>query len=91
MRAKKAKEHYLGMNGRKRLNCAQSVVAAFDENDPKIGRFAGYGSGKAPDGWCGAASAAAEMTGDKDATEKSFSETAGSVKCREIRKIAGTW
>lgn len=85
MPSKKAKDHYLGKNDRKRLNCAQSVLAGFDESDPKIGKFLGHGSGNAPDGWCGAASAALEMTGDRALVEKTFNELAGSVKCKEIR------
>jgi hypothetical protein len=53
-----AKNHYLGKEGCKRMNCAQSVINAFKEKfDLKketIELFKVYGAGRAPEGLCGA-------------------------------------
>ena len=64
-------------------NCAQAVAVAFG-GDPQA--FASCGSGRAPEGWCGAAYAAAALGGDAQAVEAVFREKAGSVTCREIRR-----
>lgn len=94
MYGKKAREHYIGKGGRGRLNCAQSVVAAFQErfgfSDAEVGKYLGHGSGNAPGGLCGAYAAARDLlikhSPDKVADwEKFFLEQAGSLKCAEIR------
>jgi hypothetical protein len=77
-----AKEHYLGKTGT-RLNCAQSIAAAFGE-DPAP--FAPHGGGRAPEGWCGAAHAAAVLSGNREGIERTFLEAAGTVTCAGIRR-----
>lgn len=64
-------------------NCAQSIAAAFDA-DPAP--FATHGSGRAPGGWCGAAYAAAQLSGNPDVVAARFQKAAGAVTCREIRQ-----
>lgn len=53
----KAKNHYLG-KGTPRLNCAQSVIKAFQEHfgydDKTVAEFLACGGGNAPSGVCGA-------------------------------------
>ncbi len=90
-----AKNYYLGKEGYKRMNCAQSVVSAFkkelkiDENI--IDSFKSFGGGNAPDGMCGAYYAARYMlqqcSADKQLSEleKYFLNCAGDIKCKEIR------
>jgi hypothetical protein len=85
MPKEKAKNHYLGKNGHRRLNCAQSVTAAFTEDQTALQEVAFCGGGNAPDGWCGAAHAATLLTKNKSSVEKTYIEKAGSVKCAEIR------
>lgn len=90
----KARNHYLGKEGLKRLNCAQSVISAFKEkyeiDDDTIDLFKGYGGGNAPEGVCGAFYAGMFAL-EKQAPEKIeefkkyFIENAGSLSCREIR------
>jgi hypothetical protein len=87
MPVKKAHNYYLGQEGHPRLNCAQSILAAFGADEPTITEFSSYGSGKAPDGWCGAASSAAFLLQDTKIVEKYFQEHAGAVKCKEIRQL----
>jgi hypothetical protein len=82
MEVQRAKEHYQGKTGA-RLNCAQSIAAAFGEDTAP---FAGSGSGRAPEGWCGAAYAAAEITGERARIEQTFLEAAGTVTCAGIRR-----
>ncbi len=68
MPTEKAKKHYLGKDGYLKLNCAQSVVAAFQESctmaDANIDLFVAHGGGKAPQGLCGAVYAASILAGD---------------------------
>ena len=85
MPIKKARNHYLGKENCPRLNCAQAVLAGFDTPENIIDEFTLYGSGNAPDGWCGAAYATAYLLKNKAFVEKYFTEKAGSVKCQEIR------
>lgn len=80
MEVQKALEHFRNKHGQN-YNCAQAVAAAFDA-DPAA--FAEHGSGKAPEGWCGAAFVAARLSGDALAVEAAFQEKAGTAKCREI-------
>lgn len=82
MEIQQALNHYTGKSGL-RLNCAQSVAAAFGE-DPQV--FASCGSGHAPEGWCGAAYAAAKLTGNPLAISTAFHERAGAITCKDIRQ-----
>lgn len=95
MSKEKAKEYFTDKRRGKSLNCGQSVIAAFtdkfllDENS--VGLFAAFGSGRAPEGECGAYYAAKFILGAnrKDDSEKCrdiFLSKAGSVKCKEIRQ-----
>lgn len=78
------------------MNCAQSVLNAFKDRFPvdkeTADLFAGYGSGRAPEGHCGAFYAAKVIL-EKYCPEKlahfetTFSSVAGSTKCKEIRNI----
>jgi hypothetical protein len=94
MSKKKVNELYLGLNGSRKHNCAQSVVAGFKDefllNDETVAAFAAHGGGKAPEGLCGALYAARQLLQNvkPDEMEKiteSFIGAAGSGKCREIR------
>jgi hypothetical protein len=82
MEVTKALEHFRNKQGHN-YNCAQAIAAAFDA-DPA--HFSAHGSGRAPEGWCGAAYAAAELSRDTEAVKAVFMEAAGSVACREIRR-----
>jgi hypothetical protein len=95
MPKEKAKNHYLGREGHKRLNCAQAVLAAFRErfgiDEATIERYVSHGGGGAPGGVCGAYAAARHILekGHPDKLkdlEAFFYGTAGSLKCSEIRK-----
>lgn len=62
-------------------------VAGLDESC--MDRFSQFGGGRAPGGECGALAAAKAFFADpvaKQEVEKAFIGTAGSTKCREIRK-----
>ena len=91
-----AKAYYTAKDGHKKLNCGQAVIAAFskrfniDENVVQI--FASFGSGRAPEGECGALHAAKFILkkGHCDKIkecENLFVASAGSSKCKEIRKF----
>ena len=82
MEVAKALENFRNTQGHN-YNCAQAIAAAF-EVDPAL--FEGHGRGHAPEGWCGAAYAAAELSGNPEAVKSAFMEAAGSVACREIRR-----
>jgi len=93
MSVHKAKKHFTGRAGR-RLHCGQAILEAFKEKFPVpeeiVRQFHGYGAGKAPEGHCGAFYAARVLLEkhfpEKLAHfEKTFSELAGSTKCKEIR------
>ncbi|MFA6569018.1 MAG: C-GCAxxG-C-C family protein [Victivallales bacterium] len=92
----KAKEHYLGINGNKKHNCAQAVIAGFKDRfsltDELVAIFAAHGGGKAPGGLCGALYAARHILenvspGEMEKSSDAFIKTAGSAKCREIRSM----
>jgi len=96
MSADDAVSYYIGKAGRARLNCGQSVIKAFrdkfglDEN--AVDLFRSYGSGKAPDGLCGAVYAAKFIfdglrTDVLKRCEDAMIENAGSTKCKEIRSL----
>ena len=91
-----AKDHYLGKNGHQRLNCAQSILAAFKAHfqvgDQEIEKFLAHGGGNAPGGVCGAYFAAKSLIKkhhpDKlTEFENFFLAQAGSLKCRDIRQL----
>ena len=92
----KAKELYMGLNGNKKHNCAQAVIAGFKDKfsleDELVASFAGYGGGKAPEGCCGALYAAQHVLKSASSEEiekcnEAFIKAAGSNKCREIRSM----
>ncbi len=76
-----------------RYNCAQAILKAYA---PVVGveescfdRFSQFGSGRAPGGECGALFAAKAIVAKspaKQEVEKEFAETAGTTRCRDIRK-----
>jgi hypothetical protein len=91
---RKSKKYYLGLDGYKKENCANSVLYAFkDVIDPciDIGVCDNFSGGRAPQGVCGAfytAKTILESSNNKDKInelEKSFIDKAGSLKCKEIR------
>jgi len=94
MPVQRAKDHYLGKNGQKRLNCAQSVLAAFADHygidQQQIEAAVLHGGGKAPGGVCGAYCAAREILNKHhpeklDEFDHHFKELAGSLDCWQIR------
>lgn len=94
MPVNKAKNYFLGKDGIKRLNCAQSVICAFKEeygiDEDMIEKFKEFGGGRAPEGVCGAYYAA-KFVLEKSKSEKivelskNLTDLAGSLKCTEIR------
>jgi hypothetical protein len=73
-----------------RLNCAQSVLHAFQEVTGKtnlsLADLKPFGGGRAPDGLCGALHAACAIVPDKAEELKSqFAARLGSLYCRELR------
>lgn len=96
MLIRKAVSLFTGSGGNPRMNCAQAVAGAFrdkfDLSDEFIGELALSGSGKAPEGICGALYAAQVILDKLDNSKadealKFFNEHAGSVYCAQIRKI----
>ena len=79
--------------GPDRNNCAQAVLIAYASLtgvDPScVQRFSRLGSGRAPEGECGALFAAKSMLADDSARQTlhdAFARAAGSAACREIRQ-----
>ncbi len=96
MSVAKAKAYYTDRSGPKKLNCAQAVIAAFREkfglDENAVNLFASFGSGKAPEGECGALYAAKFILNGnhRDKLEECrnvFMSKAGSVKCKEARQL----
>ncbi len=96
MRKEEARDHYLGREGRKKLNCAQAIIKAchglFGGAAPDVDAFASCGGGRAPEGLCGAYYAARYLIDEKDPAlaarlEREFAAAAGSLKCKEIRAL----
>ena len=92
----KTREHYLGINGNKKHNCAQAVIAGFKDkfslDDELVAKFAAYGGGKTPEGYCGALYASRHILKNANSVEigkitEDFIKTAGSDKCKEIRAM----
>lgn len=74
-----------------RLNCAQSVLRAFqgshNVSDDEIGKARKLGGGRAEGGLCGALYSALQLMGEPALSEslrREFVNMAGSDKCREI-------
>lgn len=95
-RSKKAVDLYKGLNGNKRANCAQSVTLVLKElfniTDETLALMENAGSGKAPEGFCGAVYAAQKILADNSPDKLAqfneyFAQKGGSLKCREIRKM----
>ncbi|MFC1668772.1 C-GCAxxG-C-C family (seleno)protein [Spirochaetota bacterium] len=93
-----AKEHFLGENKNKRLNCAQAVAMAFKDTlpfitDDTIKQFKKKGFGKAPEGECGMYFAAKYILEKTDHHHKIddftryFLSFAPSVSCKELKKM----
>lgn len=74
-----------------RSNCAQSVAILAGRED-LAESFRPYGSGRAPEGRCGALHAALLLTDLKHHPRlvKEFTSIAGSDKCQEIKSIHQT-
>ena len=80
--------------GPDRNNCAQAVLKAYASltgvDQRCVERFSRLGSGRAPDGECGALFAAKSMLADDSARQTlhdTFTRVAGSPTCREIRQL----
>ncbi|PIS28750.1 hypothetical protein COT42_07055 [Candidatus Saganbacteria bacterium CG08_land_8_20_14_0_20_45_16] len=96
MKVKKALSNFIGRNGAKRLNCAQSVAAVYLEDgllsEEEFAALAGSGYGRAPEGCCGSAYAARCIL-QKFGVEKvaqfdrAFIAYAKSLACKEIRSL----
>ncbi|MBT8342299.1 MAG: hypothetical protein HKP58_15145 [Desulfatitalea sp.] len=93
----KARNHFLGKKGHKKLNCAQTIVELFKDrfdflSDETVKKFKKMGYGKAPEGQCGIVYAAKyifEKQGridDSRLTEKYFIKIAGTTNCKELKK-----
>lgn len=90
MKRPDALEHF---HGKSRYNCAQAVLKAYAPlvglEDACLERFVHFGSGKAPEGECGALFAAKSVFQDhavKQEIENDFIRAAGNKRCRDIRK-----
>ena len=75
-------------------NCAEAILLAFQEvrevRQEMIDRAADWGRGRAEGGLCGALFAGKELLGNSplaDILERRFSEAAGSMACKRIRKL----
>ncbi len=97
VRIENAVNRYKGKNGMDKENCSSSIIKSFQNisvpmTDNEVSEFKSYGGGRAPEGICGALYAA-EILLDKSDSEsfqeikESFRKEAGSLKCREIRKL----
>jgi len=80
--------------GESRYNCAQAVLKAYASltgvEHSCVERFSRLGSGRAPEGECGALFAAKSMLADDSARQTlqdAFVRAAGSAACREIRQL----
>ena len=89
MSVEKAVSYYKNKTGPVKMNCGQAVLAAFKDRfsleDGIIMEFSSYGSGKAPDGECGAFHAAKRILGSGCAEkikecEAFFADKAGATK-----------
>jgi hypothetical protein len=87
-RKEKARNIFFGLNGEKKLNCAQTIIASNVQKDMKnIDLFAGYGGGQAPNGLCGAYYAVCYLHPEKITDfEKYFMKEVGFLKCKELKQ-----
>ena len=78
------------------MNCCESVAYAFKDqiplSDEELRSYAGFGGGRAPEGYCGAVYAARrllEIAGSPKAAglPAVFEKAAGSAKCRKIKAL----
>ncbi len=92
-----ARNFFLGKNGYKRFNCAQTIALLFKDRfdfitDDLIRQFKKMGHGRAPHGECGMLYAAKyifEQDGlhsEIPEVEDYFREIAGTTSCREVKK-----
>ena len=89
-----AKNNYIGLGEKGRMNCAQSVISAFQEKfdieDKEVAAFSAFGGGRAPAGMCGALYATKTIV-QKYGVEKSaeldkfFLDNAGAIDCGSIK------
>ncbi len=90
--------HFIGKNGFKRLNCAQTIAMLFKERfdfitNDTIRDFKKMGHGRAPDGECGmlfAAKYILEKDGfheEVDEIDRFFRGIAGTTNCKVLRKM----
>ena len=82
---------------KERLNCAQSILRAFQAHRPisedDIVKAKGHGGGRAEGGLCGALFAALQLVPEPDARQRvraAFVAAAGADTCREIKRTART-
>lgn len=96
MSVEKAKDHYIGKPGCRKLNCAQAIVNAFKDkfvlSEDIVERLGACGGGRAPEGQCGSLYAAKLILGQGrpdriQDCESVFLSSAGSLKCRDIRAL----
>lgn len=85
--------HFRHPERAKRLNCAQSVLKAFqgflNVSDSLVDSYSEYGYGRSPGGYCGALFAGKYLLEEHfgvGGLEERFTEAAGSTLCKEIRK-----
>ena len=76
-----------------RLNCAQSILRAFQQqpgiHEGAVQQAQQFGRGRAEGGRCGALHMALQLANNKEVRDnlrKAFAAKAGSEQCREIRK-----
>lgn len=77
-----------------KINCAQSVLRGFQESfqvpEETIAEAKKWGGGRADGGLCGALHSACQLAADdctRQALHERFLASAGSDRCREIRKL----
>ncbi len=96
MSIEKAKKNYLDRTASKKMNCCESVAYAFKDAIPlpeeELRSYAGFGGGRAPEGYCGAVYAAKRLMEKSNAPKvtvflEAFAQMAGSTKCREIKAV----
>jgi len=81
-------------HGQERYNCAQAIMRAFRDrlpvSDKTLKTCQKFGGGRAEGGVCGAVHAAHMLIEDPELVRQLddlFSRQAGSVRCREIRRL----
>ena len=88
MKSKKelALDYFLGKDGKERYNCAQSLLAVFDDKPHDLSSYSSAGGGSAPQGLCGAIYAAKIIAGEhsEDILKKIKNEL-GFLTCAELK------